>query len=84
MIAADYITIMYGINDNLDHIGLSTDVYDASLTTLSNNTTWGTWNSFLSAVLELNPTVKIGYVVPFGLMYSVDDVIRNEKLQIVN
>lgn len=54
----DYITLMFGLNEN----GLTTEQIGTK-TDSDNTTLWGAYNVVLEAILTANPTVKIGIII---------------------
>ena len=68
---ADYITIMFGLNecDNIKYpIGTKTDN--------TNNTIWGAWNIVLEYFLTNVPYAKIGIIIPDGwLTQEIHDTL---------
>ena len=67
----DYITLMFGLNENgmtAEQIGTKTD---------SDNTTlWGAYNVVLEAILTANPIVKIGIIISDdGLSQTYHDAL---------
>lgn len=76
---ADYILIQYGLNDGATDYAIgvwSPDDKNTNATTSPTNylnTVWGSWNTALSGMLNLNPTAKIGMIIPDSWMNQTGD-----------
>ena len=78
---ADYITIAYGLNDQKWSDGHWLQCPVGERTDSDISTMWGAWNTVLSTILTLNPTVKIGIILTDG-GFTEDQ--RNRQLSVAN